>query len=184
MIIWIIPAVIIVGMLIWMIGIYNRLVRNKAMVEEGWSGIDVQLKRRSNLIPNLIKAVKGYMGHEEKLLSEITQLRSQSKNTQAVAEKSKVETALTRSLGNLIAVAESYPDLKANQNFLDLQNELSQIENDIQMARRYFNGTVRNLNIMIEAFPSNLIAGQFGFVKADFFEIEEPGDRKVPDVKF
>ena len=184
MIIWIIPAVIIVGILIWLIGIYNKLVRNKNMVEEGWSGIEVQLKRRSNIIPNLIEAVKGYMGHEAKLLSEITQLRSQSKNTQAVAEKGKVETALTRSLGNLIAVAESYPDLKANQNFLDLANELSQIENEIQMARRYFNGTVRNLNIMIEAFPSNLVAGQFGYAKADFFEIEDPGDRKVPDVKF
>ena len=123
MIIWIIPAVIIVGIIIWLISIYNKLVRNKNMVEEGWSGIDVQLKRRSNLIPNLIETVKGYMGHEAKLLSEITQLRSQSKNTQAVAEKSRVETALTRSLGNLIAVAESYPDLKANQNFLDLQND-------------------------------------------------------------
>ena len=184
MIIWIIPAVIIVGIIIWLISIYNKLVRNKNMVEEGWSGIDVQLKRRSNLIPNLIETVKGYMGHEAKLLSEITQLRSQRKNTQAVAEKSRVETALTRSLGNLIAVAESYPDLKANQNFLDLQNELSQIENDIQMARRYFNGTVRNLNIMIEAFPSNLVAGQFSFAKAEFFEIEDPGDRKMPDVKF
>ena len=184
MIIWIVPALIITGVIIWLIIIYNNLVRNKNMVEEGWSGIDVQLKRRSNLIPNLIETVKGYMGHEAKLLSEITQLRSQSKNTQAVAEKSRVETALTRSLGNLIAVAESYPDLKANQNFLDFQNELSQIENDIQMARRYYNGTVRNLNIMIEAFPSNLVAGQFGFAKAEFFEIEDPGDRKVPDVKF
>ena len=184
MIIWIIPAVIIVVVLIWLVSIYNKLVRNKNMVEEGWSGIEVQLKRRSNLIPNLIEVVKGYMGHETKLLSEITQLRSQSKNTQAVSEKGKVETALTRSLGNLIAVAESYPDLKANQNFLDLSDELSQIENDIQMARRYFNGTVRNLNIMIEAFPSNLVAGQFGFTKADFFEIEEPADREVPDVKF
>ena len=184
MTIWIIPAIIIAGIIIWLIIIYNKLVRNKNMVEEGWSGIDVQLKRRSNLIPNLIETVKGYMGHEAKLLSEITQLRSQSKDIQAVAEKSRVETALTRSLGNLIAVAESYPDLKANQNFLDLQNELSQIENDIQMARRYFNGTVRNLNIMIEAFPSNLVAGQFGFAKAEFFEIEDPGDRKMPDVKF
>ena len=184
MIIWIIPALIVVGIFIWLIGIYNKLVRNKNMVEEGWSGIEVQLKRRSNLIPNLIEAVQGYVAHETKLLSEITQLRSQSNNTKAVAEKSRVETALTRSLGNLIAVAESYPDLKANQNFLDLQNELSQIENDIQMARRYFNGTVRNLNIMIEAFPSNLVAGQFGFTKADFFEIDEPGDRKVPEVKF
>ena len=184
MTIWIIPAIIIAGIIIWLIIIYNKLVRNKNMVEEGWSGIDVQLKRRSNLIPNLIETVKGYMGHEAKLLSEITQLRSQSKDIHAVAEKSRVETALTRSLGNLIAVAESYPDLKANQNFLDFQNELSQIENDIQMARRYYNGTVRNLNIMIEAFPSNLVAGQFGFAKAEFFEIEDPGDRKMPDVKF
>jgi len=179
--------IIIAGLVILaivLVGIYNKLVRCRNMVAEGWSGIDVQLKRRSNLIPNLIESVKGYMGHESKLLAEVTQLRSQSKSTQAVADKSQVETALTRSLGNLVAVAESYPDLKANQNFLDLQDELAQIEDDIQMARRYYNGTVRDLNIMIEAFPSNLVAGRFGFTKAEFFEIESPKDRAVPEVKF
>ncbi len=179
--------IIIVGLLalvLILVGIYNKLVRCRNMVAEGWSGIDVQLKRRSNLIPNLIETVKGYMGHEAKLLAEVTQLRSQSKNTQAVADKSQVETALTRSLGNLVAVAESYPDLKANQNFLDLQDELAQIENEIQMARRYYNGTVRDLNIMIESFPSNLVANRFGFVQAEFFEIEAPEDRAVPEVKF
>jgi LemA protein len=174
----------LVALALFLMGIYNKLVRCRNMVAEGWSGIDVQLKRRSNLIPNLIETVKGYMGHETRLLTEITQLRSQSKGTLAVAEKSQLETALTRSLGNLVAVAESYPDLKANQNFLDLQDELSQIENDIQMARRYYNGTVRDLNIMIESFPSNLVAGRFGFTKADFFEIETPQDRAVPEVKF
>ena len=174
----------LVALALFMVTIYNKLVRCRNMVAEGWSGIDVQLKRRSNLIPNLIETVKGYMGHETRLLTEITQLRSQSKGTLAVAEKSQLETALTRSLGNLVAVAESYPDLKANQNFLDLQDELSQIENDIQMARRYYNGTVRDLNIMIESFPSNLVAGRFGFTKADFFEIETPQDRAVPEVKF
>ncbi len=179
--------ILIVGLVVLaliLVGIYNKLVRCRNMVAEGWSGIDVQLKRRSNLIPNLIETVKGYMGHEAKLLTEITQLRSQSKNIQAVADKSQVETALTRSLGNLVAVAESYPDLKANQNFLDLQDDLAQIEDDIQMARRYYNGTVRDLNIMIEAFPSNLVAGHFGFSKAEFFEIEAPEDRAVPAVKF
>ena len=174
----------IIALVVFLIAIYNKLVRLRNMVAEGWSGIEVQLKRRANLIPNLIESVKGYMGHEAKLLNEITALRSQSKSTQAVADKSQVETALTRSLGNLVAVAESYPDLKANQNFLDLQDELAQIENDIQMARRYYNGTVRDLNIMIEAFPSNLIAGRFGFTQAEFFEIDTPQDREVPEVKF
>ena len=171
----------IIALVVFLIAIYNKLVRLRNMVAEGWSGIEVQLKRRANLIPNLIESVKGYMGHEAKLLNEITALRSQSKSTQAVADKSQVETALTRSLGNLVAVAESYPDLKANQNFLDLQDELAQIENDIQMARRYYNGTVRDLNIMIEAFPSNLIAGRFGFTQAEYFEIDTPQDREVPE---
>ena len=174
----------IVALVFFLIAIYNKLVRLRNMVAEGWSGIEVQLKRRSNLIPNLIETVKGYMGHESKLLNEVTQLRSQSQDTSAIADKSQVENALTRSLGNLVAVAESYPDLKANQNFLDLQDELAQIENEIQMARRYYNGTVRDLNIMIESFPSNLIAGRFGFVQAEFFEIDAPQDRDVPKVKF
>ncbi|MFC1813567.1 LemA family protein [Thermodesulfobacteriota bacterium] len=183
MVIWIIVLVIVLGGILYAIGLYNRLVRNKNMLEEGWSGIEVQLKRRSNLIPNLIEAVKGYMGHEAEVLSEIVKLRSRSKEISAVAEKGEVESALTRSLVNLFALAEAYPDLKASQNFLDLQDDLVEIENEIQMARRYYNGTVRNLNISIESFPGNLVAERFGFEKADFFEIEDAADREVPEVK-
>jgi len=184
MVIWIIVFVILLGIILYAIGLYNKLVRNKNMVAEGWSGIEVQLKRRSNLIPNLIETVKGYMSHEAGLLSEIVKLRSRSKETRAVAEKGRIESALTRSLGNLLALAEAYPDLKASQNFLDLQDDLSQIESEIQMARRYYNGTVRNLNISIESFPSNLIAERFRFEKADFFEIEDAAEREVPEVDF
>jgi LemA protein len=166
------------------IAIYNKLVRLKNMVEEGWSGIDVQLKRRSNLIPNLVETVKGYMGHERDLLTKVTELRAQSMSAREVGEKGRVEGLLSRSLANLFAVAEGYPDLKANQNFLELQTELSAIEEQIQMARRYYNGTVRNLNIKVESFPSNIIAGMFNFIKAEFFEIEDPADRAVPKVAF
>jgi len=184
MVIWIIVLVVVLGGILYAILLYNKLVRNKNMVAEGWSGIEVQLKRRSNLIPNLIETVKGYMEHEAGLFSEIVKLRSRSKETRAVAEKSRIESALTRSLGNLLALAEAYPDLKASQNFLDLQDDLSQIESEIQMARRYYNGTVRNLNISIESFPSKLIAERFRFEKADFFEIEDAAEREVPEVKF
>jgi LemA protein len=184
MVIWIIVFVVVSGGILYAIGLYNKLVRNKNMVAEGWSGIEVQLKRRSNLIPNLIETVKGYMAHEAGLLSEIVNLRSESKETRSVSEKSRIESALTRSLGNLLALAEAYPDLKASRNFLDLQDDLSQIENEIQMARRYYNGTVRNLNISIESFPSNLIAERFRFGKADFFDIEDAAEREVPEVKF
>ena len=166
------------------ITIYNQLVRLKNMVEEGWSGIDVQLKRRSNLIPNLVETVKGYMGHERDLLTKVTELRAQSMSAREVAEKGRLEGLLSRSLANIFAVAEGYPDLKANQNFLELQTELSAIEEQIQMARRYYNGTVRNLNIKVESFPSNIIAGMFNFIKAEFFEIEDPADRAVPKVAF
>ena len=184
MVIWTIVFIVVLGGILYAIGLYNKLVRNKNMVAEGWSGIDVQLKRRSNLIPNLIETVKGYVTHEAGLLSEIVKLRSRSKETRAVAEKSRIESALTRSLGSLLALAEAYPDLKANQNFIDLQDDLSQIENDIQMARRYYNGTARDLNISIESFPSSLIAERFRFEKADFFEIEDAAEREVPEVKF
>ena len=184
MVIWIMVFVVVSGGILYAILLYNKLVRNKNMVAEGWSGIEVQLKRRSNLIPNLIETVKGYMAHEAGLLSEIVTLRSRSKQTRSVPEKSRIESALTRSLGNLLALAEAYPDLKASQNFLDLQDDLSQIENEIQMARRYYNGTVRNLNISIESFPGNLIAGRFRFEKADFFDIDDAAEREVPEVKF
>ena len=167
-----------------LIAIYNKLVRGKHLVAEGWSGIDVQLKRRTDLIPNLLESVKGYMKHERELLSEVTKLRAESMQIKDVNAKSQVESALSRSLANLFAVAENYPDLKANQNFLDLQRQLGEVEDQIQMSRRYYNGTVRNFNILIESFPSNLVARQFNFIQAEFFEIEDESDRAVPQVKF
>lgn len=163
---------------------YNRLVRLRNMVREGWSGIDVQLKRRANLIPNLVETVKGYMGHERDLLEKVTELRSRSMQTGNLGEKQRVESALTGGLARLFAVAEGYPELKANQNFQDLQKQLSDVEDQIQLARRYYNGTVRNLNTAIESFPGNLVAGWFTFQPAEFFEIEEPADRAVPKVGF
>ena len=163
--------------------IYNRLVRLRNMVQEGWSGIDVQLKRRASLIPNLVETVKGYMGHERNLLSEIAELRSRSLQTHKIGEKGAIETALSKSLGNLFAVAEGYPDLKASQNFLELQKELADIEDQIQMARRYYNGTVRNLNIAVESFPSNIVARLFTFVQVEFFAIDVPTDRQTPQIR-
>ena len=181
----IIIVLALVGLIILsVIVIYNKLVRVKNLVEEGWSGIDVQLKRRANLIPNLVETVKGYMGHERDLLSKVTELRAKSMSVRDVAEKGRLEGLLSRSLANVFAVAEGYPDLKANQNFLDLQTQLSEIEDQVQLARRYYNGTVRNLNIQVESFPSNIVAGIFNFTQAEFFEIEEPTDRAVPEVKF
>jgi LemA protein len=159
---------------------YNRLVTLRNMVKEGWSGIDVQLMRRATLIPNLVETVKGYMGHERNLLAEIAELRARSLRTEKVGEKGEIETALSRSLGSLMAVAEGYPDLKASRNFLELQRELTDIEDQIQMARRYYNGTVRNLNIAVESFPSNLVAKLFTFVQAEFFAIDDDGDRQAP----
>jgi len=164
--------------------IYNKLVTSKNMVAEGWSGIDVQLKRRADLIPNLIEAVKGYMGHERGVLEKVTELRAQSLKAAGVGDKARVEGALGAALGNLFAVAENYPDLKASQNFLDLQKNLADIEDQIQLARRYYNGAARNLNILIGSFPSNLVANTFHFLPVEYFEIEEPAERAVPKVSF
>ena len=180
------------GVLLGLIGVsvlslvllYNRLVRFRNRVAEAWSGIEVQLKRRANLIPNLVDTVKGYMGHERELLESIASLRSQSLKAGDLAEKQRVEHALTSGLARLMAVAESYPDLKASQNFQDLQQQLTDTENQIQLARRYYNGTVRDMNNAVETFPSNLVAGWFGFQKAEFFEIDDPSERAVPQVSF
>ena len=164
--------------------IYNRLVTNKNMVAEGWSGIDVQLKRRADLIPNLIESVKGYMGHERGVLNQVTELRSKSLTAQGVGDKARVEGALGAALGNLFAVAENYPDLKASQNFMGLQKSLADIEDQIQLARRYYNGAARNLNILIQSFPSNLLASAFHFTSVEYFEIQDAGERAVPKVSF
>ena len=171
-------------LLLFLIMSYNNLIKNKNMVAEGWSSIDVQLKKRSNLIPNILSSVKGYMSHEKNLLGEITEMRSQSVAANNVIDQGKAESSLSGSLMNLFAVAENYPELKANENFLDLQKQLQEIEDDIQMARRYYNGTVRNNNVLVESFPTNLVANAFSFEKADFFEIEDQKVREVPKMEF
>ena len=171
-------------LLIFGVSIYNRLIRNRNLVQEAWSGIDVQLKRRSDLIPNLLEAVKGYMGHERGVLDHVTELRTQSRQAGSVGEKARAEGMLGAALGNLLAVAENYPDLKASQNFLELQRSLADIEEQLQLARRYYNGAARDFNILIGSFPSNLIAQRFGFQPVEYFEIEAPQDREVPKVSF
>lgn len=170
--------------IIWGILIYNRLVKNKNLVEEGWSGIDVQLKRRANLIPNLVETVKGYATHEQDILENVTKYRNQSLGASQPAEQGIAEGLLGAALGRLFAVVENYPDLKADKNFSNLHRALDELEDEIQMARRYYNGTVRDTNIAIEAFPSNIIANWFQFKKAEFFEIPDEGDRAVPKVSF
>jgi len=166
------------------VSIYNRLVKNQAMVQEGWSGIDVQLKRRADLIPNLLETVKGYMGHERGVLEKVTELRQQAMAARNVGEKAKAEGLLGAALGNLFAVAENYPDLKASVNFLDLQKSLADIEEQVQLSRRYYNGAVRELNIMVASFPSNMVAKTFNFTPAEYFELEDQADRAVPKVSF
>jgi len=181
---WIVLAVVAVVVLYGIV-LYNRLVRNKQMVEEGWSGIDVQLKRRADLIPNLVEAVKGYMKHERGTLERVTELRAQAQAAgDNVAERARAEGALGAALSRLFALAENYPDLKASQNFLDFQNALSETEDQIQLARRYYNGAVRNMNVMVAQFPSNLVARSFSFVKAEYFDIEDDRDRALPEVGF
>jgi LemA protein len=171
---------------VYVIFIYNGLVRARQMAEEAWSGIDVQLKRRADLIPNLIETVKGYAAHEKGTFEEVVKLRNQAQAMPSgdVAGRAQVEGMLSQALGKLFALAEAYPDLKANQNFAELQTSLETIESEIQMARRYYNGSARDLNIKVESFPANLVAGPFGFSKREYFEIENEADRAVPSVKF
>jgi LemA protein len=169
---------------LWTILIFNALVRKRTMVKEGWSGIETQLKRRANLIPNLVETVKGYAAHERGALEAVTAMRAKAEEASGVAERATAERALTAAIAKIMAVAESYPDLKANQNFLSLQGDLAKTEDEIQLARRYYNGTVRDLNISVQSFPSNLIAGPFGFKTAEFFEIEDAAEREVPKVSF
>ncbi len=180
---WIILG-LITALALYAIVIYNRLVRARQMVQEGWSGIDVQLKKRANLIPNLVSAVKGYMRHERDLLEKVTELRSQAlaMDKATPAERSRIEQQISSLLGRITVAMENYPDLKASRNIMELLQQLAQIEHDIQMARRYYNGTVRDNNILVESFPSNLIAQLFRFEKAEYFELEDPADRAVPKV--
>jgi LemA protein len=175
--------VILVFLGLWFVLLYNRFIRGKNLMREAWSGIDVQLKRRHDLIPNLVETVEGYVQYERGLLEDITKLRSRCLDATEIKEKGEVENALTRSLKSLFAVAEGYPDLKANQSFLDLQNNLAGVEDQLQLARRYFNGTVRDYNILVESFPSLLVARIFDFKTAEFFELDEVSEREVPTVQ-
>ncbi len=179
-----IVLIVIAVAVFYLITIYNKLVKNKNLVDEGWSGIETQLKRRANLIPNLVETVKGYASHEEQTFKEVTSLRTEAMGTHDVGERGAKESALGAALGRLFAVAEAYPELKANENFIGLQEDLSETEDQIQLARRYYNGTVRNMNTLVESFPSNLVANRFSFSTAKFFEIENDADRAVPKVSF
>ncbi len=179
-----IPSGLIVLIGLWAIFTYNGFVKRTTMVEEGWSSIDTQLKLRSNLIPNLLETVKGYMGHERGTLEAVIEARGKTMGAQGAAEQGMAEGLLGAALGKLFALAEAYPDLKASQNFAELQDTLEKVENEIQLARRYYNATVRDLNVLADSFPSNIIANIFTFRKAEFFEIDDPADRAVPEVKF
>jgi len=181
-IVYIILAIVVV-ILIAIATMYNRFVRLRTRTDEAWSDIDVQLKRRYDLIPNLIETVKGYVEHEKETLQKVTEARTTAMNAGSMGERAGAENILTGALKSLFAVSESYPDLKANTNFLELQKELADTENKIQAARRFYNTNVRDLNIGVETFPQNIVAKMFNVAKREFFEIEEEEKEPVP-VKF
>lgn len=183
MLTWIV-LIVAAALVVYLVVVFNRLVRTRQMANEAWSGIDVQLKRRSDLIPNLVDSVKGYAAHERDVLTKVTELRGAARALPIddVVGRAQAEGALSVALGKLMAVAESYPDLKASGNFLSLQQELSGLENELQMARRYYNGAARNQNILVQTFPNNLIAGLLGFAPRDYFELSDDAERAVPAV--
>ena len=167
----------------YLVGIYNKFVRKRSMMEEGWSGIDVQLKKRHDLIPNLVETVKGYAKHEQETLNQVIEARNSALKAEGVKAQTAAENQLNSALANVFALSEAYPDLKANTNFLQLQQDLAAVENDVEKARRYYNATVRDNNIMVESFPSNMIANAFGFNLGEYFEIENKSERSAPKIK-
>lgn len=172
--------ILIVLLLIAAVWLYNRLVRKRNLVNEAWAGIDVQLQKRSELVPNLVKIVKGYAAHESTVLEDVTRLRASTESR--IGARAQHETALSQSLGRLFALAEAYPDLKASDGFQQLHGSLVEIEDHLQYARRYYNGAVRDNNNLVEGFPSNIIANIFNFKQAEFFEIELSSQRSAPNV--
>jgi len=180
---WIVLAVVAL-LVIFFIAIYNGLVQKRIRCEEGWSQVDVQLKRRYDLIPNLVETVKGYAAHEKETLERVIQARNAAIAASGVKQQADAENMLTGALRQLFALSESYPNLKANENFAQLQEELASTENRIAFARQHYNGCVTEFNTACEKFPSNVVAGMFRFAKRDFFEIEEPQQREAPKVKF
>lgn len=178
---WIILAVLVV----WFIALYNSFVRLVNRTKEAWADIEVQLKRRYDLIPNLVNTVKGYASHESATFEKVTEARTKAMSAQSMADHSEAENMLTGALKSIFALSEAYPDLKANTNFLELQRELSDTENKIQAARRFYNGNVRDLNIKFETFPNNMIVKMFNFQKIEFFDIPDDGVESKPvEVKF
>lgn len=171
-------------LIIWLWATYNGLIATRNQVDEAWSDIDVQLKRRYDLIPNLVETVKGYATHEREVFENVTKARSQAMNAQGAEAKGQAENQLSGALKSLFAIAENYPQLRASENFSKLQDELSDTENKIQAARRFYNGNVRDFNTKLQVFPTNMIANGFGFKAREFFEIEEPAQREAVKVEF
>jgi LemA protein len=167
------------ALLAWTAVAFNRLVRGANLVREAWSGIDVQLKRRHDLVPNLVAVVRSHATFEKQVLEDLTRLRAQGRATRELQDR---ENALSTQLRGVLAVAEAYPELRANQSFLNLQRQLAEVEDQLQMARRYYNGTVRDYNTAAESFPSNLVASRFGFTAREFFQIESALERRAPEV--
>lgn len=180
---WIIIGVVVVVVL-WIVAVFNGLVTLKNRAKEAWSDIDVQLKRRYDLIPNLVETVKGYAAHESGVFEKVTQARASAMNAQGIQAKADAENMLSNTLKSLFAVSENYPDLKASENFLQLQGELTDTEDKIQAARRFYNTNVRDLNIKVESFPANVIAGAFGFKEMELFETANDAERQPVAVKF
>jgi len=170
------------GLLAWAVLIFNRLVRDRNRVEAGWSDIDVQLKRRHDLVPRLVESVRQYAGYEQATMKAVTALRAESERAEGIGRKGQLEEGLADGVHKLIALAEQYPDLKASGNFLDLQKGLVEVEDNIQYARRYYNGAVRNYNTRIESFPDLLIARGFGFTQREYFQLESGAEAQTPEV--
>jgi len=176
---------IFLAVIIFGIAIYNKLIRLKNTVKSSWSDIDVQLKKRYDLVPNLVETVKGYAAHEKSTFENVTRARSMAMHASTPADKAKAENMLTDTLKSLFALAEAYPELKANANFMALQSQIKELEDNIEYARRYYNAVVRDFNILIESFPSNIIASSFGFKQEEFFELDSPEiERKPVKVSF
>lgn len=174
--------IIILALATYLFWAYNRLVKLRNLVREGWSGVDVQLKRRHDLVPRLVETVRGYAAHEQRTLEEVVEGRSRAVSASEQVEREAAENSLSRGVAQVVALAEDYPDIKANKNFLELQENLVEIEDELQYARRYYNGTVRNLNTFQQVFPNCLIAKRLGFSAAKFFDIELASERKAPNV--
>lgn len=179
----IVILVVVAGVILWVVAVFNSLVVLKNRAKEAWSDIDVQLKRRYDLIPNLVETVKGYATHERELFEKVTKARASAMGTKGVHDKAEAENFLSQTLKSLFAVSENYPELKASVNFLELQRELSDTENKIQAARRFYNTNVRDLNIKIESFPDNVLANTFGFKQMELFEVQA-GEKEPVSVKF